>query len=293
MLLNEEEAMDRIQEWSNGIRQIVKDAAKGVVALQNEDGSTASGIVWRTGHVVTADEAAGDRVKVVAGDGTVMTAELAGRDPSTDIALFKADIGQHRFEASVEAHPGDFAIAVGRGATSELVAAGFIAETGGEWQSSFGGKIDRKIRLGFKLDRRAHGGAVVDAAGRLIGLAAFGPRRRAIVIPFQTVERITARLAKSGTISRGYLGVQLHPLRDGQRRTGAIIVHLDKEGPGAAAGLIVGDCIISWNGEGVTDARQIFRHLGPDSVGTAIALGILRGGQQSTIDVVVGERPHR
>lgn len=283
--------MDQVQDWSKGIRQTVKDTAAGVVALQNEDGSGASGLAWRKGYVVTADEAVGDRVKVVTGGGAEIAAELAGRDPSTDIALFKAEVAHHPFEASAETHPGDFAIAVGRGATSELVAAGFIAETGPQWQSLSGGKIDRKIRLGFKVDRRAHGGAVIDAAGRLIGLAAFAPRRRAIVIPIQTIERITALLEKSGTISRGYIGVQLHPLRDAQRRTGAIIVHLDKEGPAAAAGLILGDCIVSWNGEDVTGPRQIFRSLGPDRVGTTVALGILRGGQQSTIDIVVGKRP--
>ena len=49
---NEEIAMDRIQDWSKGIRQTVKDAAVGVVSLQNEDGSTASGIAWRKGYVV-------------------------------------------------------------------------------------------------------------------------------------------------------------------------------------------------------------------------------------------------
>jgi S1-C subfamily serine protease len=283
--------MDQVQNWSKGIRQTVKDAAEGVVALRNEDGSAASGIAWRKGYVVTADEAVGDRVEIVAGGRAVIKAELAGRDPSTDIALFKADVAHHPFEASGETYPGEFAIAVGRSATSELVAAGLIAETGGEWQSLSGGKIDRKIRLGFNLDRRAHGGAVVDAAGRLIGLAAFGPRHRAIVIPLQTIERITAVLEKLGTISRGYIGVQLHPLRDGPRRTGAVIVHLDKEGPAAAAGLILGDCIARWNGEDVTGSRQIFRSLGPDSVGTTVALGILRGGQPSTVDIVVGKRP--
>ena len=76
--------MDQVQDWSKGIRQTVKDTAEGVVALQNEDGSAASGIAWRKGYVVTADEAVGDRVKVVTGGGAVITAELAGRDPSTD-----------------------------------------------------------------------------------------------------------------------------------------------------------------------------------------------------------------
>src|SRR5271156_6605787 len=100
--------MDQIRDWSTGIRQIVKEVAERVVALQNEDGSTSSGIAWRKGFVVTADEAAGDSVKVITGDGTILAAELAGRDPSTDIALFKADVGHHAFEASTETYPGDF-----------------------------------------------------------------------------------------------------------------------------------------------------------------------------------------
>jgi S1-C subfamily serine protease len=285
--------MDSTDTWSKGLRQLVKDWAERVVVLQNEDGSPASGIAWRKGYVVTADEAVGDHVKIVAAGGRGIAAELAGRDPSTDIALFKADVDPHPLEAAAAVEPGDFALAIGRGATSELVAAGVVAETGGEWRSSLGGKIDRKIRLGLTLDRRAHGGAIIDATGRFIGLAAFGPRRTAIAIPAETVARIADRLEASGTISRGYIGVQLHPLRDEHRRTGAIVVKLDKDGPGAAAGLLVGDSIVSWNGEAVTGVREIFQQLGPDSVGTRIALGILRINQPAVIDIVVGERPHK
>jgi len=271
----------------------VKDWAERVVVLQNEDGSLVSGIAWRKGYVVTADEAVGDHVKIVAAGGHGIAAELAGRDPSTDIALFKADVDPHPLEAAAAVEPGDFALAIGRGATSELVPAGVVAETGREWRSSLGGNIDRKIRLGLALDRRAHGGAIIDATGRFIGLAAFGPRRTAIAIPAETVARIADRLEASGTISRGYIGVQLHPLRDEHRRTGAIVVKLDKDGPGAAAGLLVGDSVVRWNGEAVTGVREIFQQLGPDSVGTRIALGILRTNQPAVIDIVVGERPHK
>jgi S1-C subfamily serine protease len=161
------------------------------------------------------------------------------------------------------------------------------------WRSSLGGKIDRKIRLGLTLDRRAHGGAIIDATGRFIGLAAFDPRRTAIAIPAETVARIADRLAASDKISRGYIGVQFYPLRDENRRTGAIVVKLDKDGPGAAAGLLVGDSIVSWNGEAVAGVREIFQQLGPDSVRTRIALGILRAHQPAVIDIVVGERPHK
>jgi S1-C subfamily serine protease len=290
---HEDNDMDDINTWSQGVRQLVKDWAGRVVALRNEDGSPASGIAWRKGYVVTADEAAGDQVKLISGSGREIAAEFAGRDPSTDIALFKADVDPAPFEAAAAVEPGDFALAIGRGATSELVAAGLVAETGGEWRSSLGGAIARKIRLGLTLDRRAHGGAIIDASGRFIGLAAFGPRRTAIAIPSETVVRIAERLAATGTIRRGYIGVQLHPLRDEQGRAGAIIVKLDKEGPGATGGLLVGDSIVSWNGEAVAGVREIFRHLGPDSVGRTVALGIVRAHQPAVIDIVVGERPHK
>jgi S1-C subfamily serine protease len=122
--INGQESMDQIQDWSKGTPKIVKEVAERVVVIQNEDGSTASGIAWREEHVAT-DEAAGDSAKLITSDGTVLVAELAGQDPSTNIALFKADVDQHPFQASGEVQPGDFAVAIGRGLTSELVAAGF------------------------------------------------------------------------------------------------------------------------------------------------------------------------
>jgi S1-C subfamily serine protease len=285
--------MDDIDTGPKGLRQIVKAWAGRVVALQNDDGPPASGIAWRKGYVVTADEAVGDHVTIITADEREIAAEFVGRDPSTDIALFKADVDPPAIEIAEAVAPGDVALAIGRGTTSELVAAGIVAETGGAWRSSLGGTIDRKIRLGLTLERRAHGGAIVDAAGRFIGLAAFGPRRRAIAIPAETVARTADRLAASGSIRRGYLGVQLHPLRDDHHRAGAIVVKLDKDGPGATAGLLVGDSIVSWNGTAVAGVREIFQQLGPDSVGSKIALGILRANQPAVIDIVVGERPHK
>lgn len=284
--------MNTIETWSKSLRQLVQSWADRVVVVQNDDGPPASGVAWRKGYIVTADEAVGDHVRITDRHGRELAAELVGRDPSTDIALFKADIEAPPLDPAEIVEPGDFALAIGRGSTSQLVASGVVTETGGEWRSSLGGTIERKIRLDLALPRRAHGGAIIDATGRFIGLAAFGPRRSAIVIPAETVTRIADRLAASGTIRRGYLGVQLHPLRDDQRRAGAIVVKLEKDGPGAAAGLLVGDSIVSWNGEPVVGVREIFRQLGPGSAGTKVTLGILRAQQPAVIDIVIGERPH-
>ncbi|MEW6642626.1 MAG: S1C family serine protease [Pseudomonadota bacterium] len=276
---------------ANGARHLVATWADRVLALENEDGSRASAIAWRKGLVVSADEAAGDQVKLFAKDGRAVGAEFAGRDPSTDVALFRADVDSPPVEPAAAVAPGDFALAIGRGPTSECVAAGIVAETGGAWHSSLGGTIDRRIRLDLRLASRGHGGAIVDAAGQLIGLAAFGPRRTTIAIPAETVGRIVDRLASAGTIARGYIGAQLHPLSDGHRGVGAIIVRLDDGGPAATAGLLVGDSIVSWNGEAICGVRDIFQRLGPDSVGTTVKLGLLRAHQPATVDIVIGERP--
>jgi S1-C subfamily serine protease len=151
--------------------------------------------------------------------------------------------------------------------------------------------IDRRILLDLALDRRSHGGAVVDAAGNLIGLAAFAPRNRTLVIPAQTVDRIAERLAAKGSIGPGYLGLGLHPLRD--ERGGAIVVKLDENGPAKRAGICIGDTLVAWNGEPIRTVRDVSRRLGPDTVGSIVALEVMRAGQRTRVEIAVGERPHR
>jgi S1-C subfamily serine protease len=55
--------------------------------------------------------------------------------------------------------------------------------------------------------------------------------------------------------------------------------------------VLLGDVIVSWNGEPVRDYRQVQRTLGPESVGSAVVLGALRGGALIELRLSVGERP--
>jgi S1-C subfamily serine protease len=289
--------MTVLSQISDAMRALVEKTAQRVVALNPSRRDAASGILWRAGLVVTADEALDDDegVEVMMPDGGVVTGTLAGRDPSTDIALLRVE---SRFGTSDSLKPaasvkaGHLAVAVGRTGNGELAASGIVKECGGNWRSWAGGLIDRRILLDLALDRRSHGGAVVDAAGDLIGLAAFGPRHRALVIPAETVERIAERLVTSGSIARGYLGVGLHPLR-GEGASGAIVVRLDDGGPAKRAGILVGDILTAWNGEPIRGARDVFRRLGPDTVGSTIAFDVVRANQQIKVEVAVGGRPHK
>ena len=140
-----------------------------------------------------------------------------------------------------------------------------------------GGLIDRRIGLSGGLDGRFEGAAALDAEGALIGMVLFGPRRRALVIPAETIDRVAPVLAEKGRVGRGYLGAGLHPVRDVGLH-GAMVMSLDEDGPAKKAGLHLGDIITAWNGEAVHGPRDLIRKLGSDSVGKKVALTLLRGG---------------
>lgn len=266
-------------------------AAPRVVAVHGADGGQLSGIIWRTGLVVTAHEAlAGeDDFRVTLADGSSAVAELAGRDPSTDVALLKVATPEFGdWSQAGTPSPGSLAFVVGRGEHSLLASFGLVSEVGPAWRSMRGGAIDARITLGLRLSSRAEGGAVIASDGGLIGLAVTGPRRRALAIPASTVERAVATLSEKGYVPRGYLGVSLHPLGKGE---GAIVVGIEPDGPAAKAGFVVGDIITTWNGENVRSVGEVSHRLGTGTVGDVAKLGVLRGGVANEIDVTVGERP--
>ena len=290
--------MTTLSQISDAMQALVETTARRVVAINAGSRYAVSGIVWRPGLIVTADEALGDDedFELLLPDGKAVAGRLAGRDPSTDVALLRAEGAFETldsFKPADAVKAGHLAIAVGRTSSGELAASGIVRECGGSWRSWAGGLIDRRILLDLALDRRSHGGAVVDAAGDLIGLAAFAPRRRALVIPAETVDRIAERLAATGSVSRGYLGVGLHPLRTGEHKSGAIVVRLDENGPARHAGILVGDVLTAWNGEPIRGVRDVFKRLGPDAVGSTVTLDLVRADQQTRVDIAVGERPHK
>jgi S1-C subfamily serine protease len=283
--------MPNLTELSDQFAALTATTASRVVAVRGEDGGQMSGIIWRSGLVVTAHEAlAGDdEFKVLLPDGSTASAELAGRDPSTDVALLKLQTPEFGdWPQAATPAVGSLAFVVGRSETSPVSGFGAVSEAGPAWRSMRGGEIDARITLGLRLSGRSEGGAVVAPNGSLIGMAATGVRRRAIVIPSSTVERAVKVLAEKGYIPRGYLGVSLHPMGKG---AGAIIVGIESGGPAEKAGLVVGDIITTWAGEIIKSVGDVSNRLSAGTVGETIKLGVLRGGTETSIDAVIGERP--
>jgi S1-C subfamily serine protease len=284
----------QLQDLSAAFVRLVEKSAPGIVTVQSNR-SRSSGFFWRPGLIVTADEALSEEgeIAVTPPGGDPIAAQLVGRDHTTDIALLR--IGRSDAPPLQPESPpvavGALAIAVGAEDGAPTAAFGVVSRSAGPWYSLRGGEIDARIELDLRMRRSAEGGFAIDATGRTIGMTVFGPRRRVLVIPSTTIQRVAARLEKYGHIPRGYLGLgfQLVVIEGGGR--GVMVMNVDPQGPGAKAGVHQGDIIVSWNGELIRHVRSLLRALGPDSVGQTVTLGLRRGGQTKDVQLTIGARP--
>jgi len=277
---------------SSALERVVAAARPSIVSVHSRR-SRASGFVWKPGLAVTADEALAEEgdVTIVLADGTTRPATIAGRDHTTDIALLRFDgagLTPAKLSSRVPAL-GSLATVVAAQNGSATAALGAVSFAGERWRSLRGGDIDARIELDVRLRHSHEGALALNAAGEAFGMAVLGPRR-VLVIPAATIERVATRLESHGRIARGYLGLGLQPIKldDG---IGAMVMSVDKAGPGAAAGLRQGDVIVGWNNEKLSGVRSLLRALGPDSVGTRVNLALRRGGAPAEVTVDVSERP--
>jgi S1-C subfamily serine protease len=280
---------------SASLSGLVAATAPSIVAIHSHR-ALSSGFIWKTGMIVTADEALADEgeVAVTLSGGKRISATIAGRDPTTDIALLRADIGAVSPIALDGSAPsaGALAVVVG-GREGEAVAAlGVVATSGVAWRSMRGGEIDARIELDLSLRRHAEGGLALDASGQAFGMAVFGPRRRVLVIPAATIARVAAQIEAHGKVARGYLGLGLQPVRlDRDGGVGAMVMSVDGNGPGAKAGVRQGDVLQAWDGQPIGSVNALLRALGPASVGKTVALSLRRGGETRAVVLEIGERP--
>ena len=289
--------------FSDDVAELVERAASSIVAVHGGGRWPSSGIHWRSGVIVTAEEVLerDENIKLTLPGGRVADASLAGRDPTTDVAVLRFQPDGLPVATSAEAplRAGQVVLAVGNHDGAPLAALGIVALAGGAWHSLRGGTIDSLIRLDLTLSPAAEGGALVDLQGRIIGMTVLGPRRRALSIPSLTVDRAVDQLLARGHVFRGYLGAGLQRVRQerangsqssGSRR-GVLVVSVDPNGPSARAGILVGDIVTAWNGQPIERVREIMRLLGPESIGSTVDLGLIRGGAPTALRVVIGERP--
>ena len=292
--MTESAAFTPIQDLSAALTGLAAKVAPGIVSVHSHR-SRSSGFVWRPGLIVTADEALSEEGEfaVTLPGGDIVAAQLAGRDSTTDVALLRVDRSDLE-PVLLEALPvaaGALAMAVGAEDGTPTAAVGVVSRAAGPWRSLRGGEIEARIELDLRLRRSAEGGPTLNAVGQAIGMAVFGPRRRVLVIPSATIERVAAKLENYGRIARGYIGLGLQPVAlQGDGESGVMVMSVDPKGPGAAAGVYQGDILVTWNSEPIGHVHSLLRALGPDSVGQTVTLGLRRAGETRQVPLTIAER---
>jgi S1-C subfamily serine protease len=290
----DQSASSPLPALSTALAELVRGVALSLVSVQSER-ARSTGFSFRPGIVVAAEEAIADEgdITVVAHDRASSPAQIVGRDPSTDVAILRIDRTDLPRAAVGSGTPsaGALAVVVGSRDSAPTAALGVVSFAGPEWRSLRGGLIDARIELDATLARSSEGGLALDASGHAFGMAVFGPRRRTLVIPMPTIDRVAELLMTKGRIARGYLGLSLQPVKLDAGGIGAMAISVDAKGPAAAAGVRQGDIIVAWNGEPIRGVHHLVRALGPDSVGSSVRLSLRRAGEAVELTLTIGERP--
>lgn len=295
-------------QTSKAMADAVTKAEAGVVLVNARRRRPSSGIVYASDLVLTADHAVerDDNISVVLADGEEVSAQLAGRDHSSDLALLRLSAGELAPVETAPAEPGigELVLAVGRPKPSGVEASlGVVSAVDGPVHTRRGGMIDRFIRTDAIPLPGFSGGALVNAEGQVVGVNTSGLWHGMLVsIPASVAWKAAESLAEHGSVKRGFLGIQSQFVEipaasqealGRQQSTGLLLTHIEEGSPAGESGLMVGDILVGVSGAPVPDHDALLSRLTGDVVGKPTPIEVLRGGQLQVEQVVIGERKPR
>lgn len=291
-------------DLSQTISEVVQKVGASAVRVEARSRAAASGAIWSADGLVIASNHTIEReehIEIGLGDGRTVAASLVGRDPSTDIAVLKADatgLIPVPWTDVGALQVGHLVAAVARPGRTVRAALGIVSALGDAWRTGLGGRIDQYIEPDLGLHLGFSGSLLTNLDGGVLGLNTSGLTRRVgVTIPSGTVRRSVESLLAHGRVRRGYLGVGTYPIRltrrleqsAGQGR-GLLIVSIQEDGPAEKSGLVQGDILISLGGKPVQDVGDLIGLLDEDQIGTETSLRMIRGGQVQDAKIAVGAR---
>jgi S1-C subfamily serine protease len=292
---------NQLSKSFSGAIDALKDS---VVTIQTGRNSTSSGVVWRSGVVVTTHHSLFHREGIkVHHAGDVLSANLIGGDPATDLAVLRVSSNKLNTVKSTNdgAYVGEVVLSVGRSRLGDISAScGIIARTGDAWRTWRGGRIDRLIRPDVQLYVGQSGSALVNEQHQVLGINSPALARQAVItIPAQTIDRIADTILEHGHVPRPFLGIAMQAVAIPESARSSfpegaeqalLVMHLEPKAPAALAGVMVGDLIVSANGDSIDNIRDFLHRLSVLRIGDTIALVVIRGGVKIDLTVTVADR---
>src|SRR5467141_2241750 len=267
-------------------------------------------IVSPDGYILTANHVVSGAEEIMVGLGRELRkykARKVGTDPGTDVALLKIDeknLPAIAFADSEKARAGDIVLAIGDPfGLRQTVTMGIISAVG----RGGVGIVDYEnfIQTDAAINMGNSGGALVDTAGRLLGIntAIFsrsgGNQGIGFAIPANLARDVMQSLREKGRVVRGYIGASVQTLTPeladamklkGQS-TGALVGEVTPKSPSEKAGVKTADVITGVNGKKISDARELRLMIGSMAPGTRAQVEVNRDGQRKTLNVELGEMP--
>ncbi len=264
-------------------------------------------IITADGYAVTNNHVVKDASEVIVKmtDGKEYPADVIGTDPKTDLALIKIK-SDTKFDyvpfTAKEPRVGDWVVAVGNPfGLGGSVTTGIISARGRDIGS---GPYDDFLQIDAAINRGNSGGPAFNLEGEVVGIntAIFSPSGGSVgigfAIPASVAQNVIASLKDTGTVTRGWLGVQIQPVTDDiaeslglKEAKGAIVADVTEGSPALAAGIEQGDTILKVNGTEISDSRDLARKVAQFKPGQTVPVTLVRDGKTMDIAVKIGTMP--
>lgn len=267
------------------------------------------GFILTNNHVITnRSDGVADEILVRLNDDREFTARVVGRDRRTDIAVLKIEAEGLPYLPIADSNNievGDVVFAIGNPmGVGMTVTKGIVSATGRGGLGILGDdSFENFIQTDASINMGNSGGALIDAAGRLIGINTAILSRTGgnigigFAIPSTLAHSIFINLVSTGTVRRGFMGVTIADLTDvvaeamGIANTRGVILQEVEEGlPAAEAGLQRGDVVVEFNARRVRNANEFRIAVAQMMPGTEVPVRIYRNGESMTLAVILGDR---
>ncbi len=269
----------------------------------------ADGYVLTNHHVIDGAQ----RIEVRLSDGREAEAELVGTDPETDLALLRlpAKLAERlpviELGASRALQVGDTVLAIGNPFdVGQTVTAGIVSAL---QRGQLGINVfENFIQTDAAINPGNSGGALVDTAGRLVGInsaiysrAGGGSLGLGFAIPVEMAAEVMQALKTEGRVSRGWMGVQtrelseelVEALRLPAGLKGVLVSGVVQGAPAAKAGVKPGDVVLAVGDVAVDSPPALLNAVAALKPGSEVELRLQRGGEALRLKARVGQRPPR
>jgi len=259
----------------------------------------ASGLVVTNNHVISD----ADEISVILNDGSILKAEIVGRDTKTDLALLRVKpvkpLKAVKFGDSDKLRLGEWVIAIGNPfSLGGTVTAGIVSARNRDIQS---GPYDNYIQTDAAINRGNSGGPLFNLNGEVIGVntAIISPSGGSIgigfAVPSKTALAVIDQLRQFKEVRRGWLGVRIQQVTDEiadslsiKPARGALIAGIDDKGPAKPAGIEPGDVIVKFDGQDIKEMRDLPKIVAETPVGKDVEVTIIRKGNEEKKIVKLG-----